>query len=184
MSRAKVDAVSARAVVVEMTPQNVEVKKPEAIAKIDNAMEHLTVAETQLAVASKSAAQNESTIGKQEKQIEKLKANDPVTTWLNLIGIGAIVLGAGTVIATFFVAAFSAAWIRSAAVGGIAFGFLLVTIAHFMTAIYWISAGVLVAGLISAGIWWYTHRTICTHRSKKAAKVASPIVVKPLEVKP
>lgn len=107
-----------------------------------------------------------------KKEVEGLQNSDPVKAWLYLVGIGALVIGCGVLIASFFVAALSAIpVVRSASIGAIVFGFLLVTIARFLTALYWIGAGVIVAGLIAGGVWLYTHRSILKAKAKKAAKV-------------
>ncbi len=48
-----------------------------------------------------------------------------------------------------------------------AFGFLVTTIVRFMTAIYWIGAGCLVAAVISGGIYIWTNRKIIKSRLKQ-----------------
>jgi hypothetical protein len=53
-------------------------------------------------------------------------------------------------------------WLRSAAIGAIAFGLCLVTIAWFLTAIMWIVFGCIAAAVIFAAVWIFTHKKIRT----------------------
>lgn len=105
-----------------------------------------------------------------ESQLAEANKSDPVKGWLTVVGIAAILIGAGGLIASFAISAlFAFPWVRSASAGVLAFGFLITTIVRFMTAIYWIGAACIIAAVISGGIYLWTNRKILKSRVKVIA---------------
>lgn len=158
------------------TGDNPIVKMPDATPlvkqRVLEADSHLTDASTSLAGAKKSSVADAREVQKQTQKVAELEKADPVKTWLNLIGIGSIVLGGAMLIASIFVhALFALPWVRSVGAGTVVFGFLLVTIAHFLTPIYLIVGGTVLAAAVGGGFWLWTHRKIV------AAKVGKFTVV-------
>jgi hypothetical protein len=148
-------------IVKAMTPANVAAQKPAAVAKIESADEHLGTAAVAATQAVKDTKAIEAKVEAQKQQITALKSADPVRTWLNIVGIGAIVIGVGVLIASIFVSfLYAITWLRSASVGLIVFGLALVSVAHFLTAIYWMIGLTFAACVVGVGIWLWAHRTI------------------------
>ena len=168
-----------------MTPANVDVQRPVAVAKIETVATDLSVAATTAVTAKGAATTTEETVAKQAQQITDLKAADPVRTCLNIVGIGAIVAGVGVLIASIFVTfLYSITWLRGAAVGAVVFGFILVTIAHFLTEIYWIAGLSIGAALIGGGIWLWTHRKIVAAKAADAVGWVPALPTPPALPKP
>ena len=93
--------------------------------------------------------------------IVTLQTKNPVKDWLNWIGMGAIVVGVGFLIAGIFITFLNAlTWLRSACVALILFGCFLLTIAYFLTAIMWVIFGVIGAAIIAVILYVLTHKTI------------------------
>ena len=171
---------SVKGYVGSLTVENLPVVKGQATVKIEEVATHLEAATTQNASATVGAKADEKKIAEQTTTIAKLKESNPIKTWLEIIGLAAIVGGVGVLIASIFVNALQAlAWLRSAAVGAVAFGLCLVSIAWFLTAIMWIVFGCIAAAIIFALIWVLTHKTI---RDAIAADVDGWFKVTPKQV--
>lgn len=91
----------ARVVVSEMTPANVDATKPVALVKIDAAAQHQADALAGAGVATDRAKKDEKTITSQGKEIENLKAKDPLVSWLRWIGAVLIVGGFASLVFGF-----------------------------------------------------------------------------------
>ncbi len=126
----------------------------------------------------KAIKQRDAKIASLEKSLVEATKSDPVKGWLSFIGVIAILAGGAILIASFTVTAlYAMPWVRPLGAGVLAFGLLVSTLVRFMTAIYWISAGCIVAALVGGAIYLITHRKIIKGRLEKAAKAAkSPII--------
>ena len=149
IQRAQESNSEARTVVSEMTPQNVEVKKPVALEKIDQTAKAQDEALKGSKEATKSAVKDEKVITSQAKEIKSLKEKDPVVTWLRWIGIGLIVAGI-----TAFIVGIVKSITTLVEFGGIAIavGIACATLAAFF---YWV-VGVTAAVVLLWLVWrWY-----------------------------
>ena len=183
IARAQADLTGPQGVlptVNAITPANAAVQVPVAVAKVQTVDSDLKIAATQASSAGDKAAATEKVVAGQATEITKLQESNPVKTWLELIGIAAIVGGVGFLIAGIFVTYLQAiTWLRSAAVGAIAFGLCLVSIAWFLTAIMWIVFGCIGAAIIFGVVWIVTHKTI---RNAIAADVEGWFKINPAQV--
>lgn len=164
IGKARVGVEETRAVVREMTPETVEIQKPAVDARLESVDEHLATAVDAGASAAKTAAADEKKVQTLTKEVQTLKQDDPVRSWLMLIGIGAIVVGVGGLIGSFFVGVLFQ--FRTAAAAVCVFGFMLVTIARFLTQIYWIAGLSLLACVIAGGIWLWANRSVAKAQAK------------------
>ena len=163
-----------------ITPANAATQVPVAVAKVQTVDTDLKAAATQAASAEPMAAATEKTNADLTTANANLEARNPVKTWLELIGLGAIVAGVGFLIAGIFVTYLQAiTWLRSGAVGAVAFGLCLVSIAWFLTAIMWIIFGCIAAALVFAVVWIVTHKTI---RNAIAADIEGWFKIEPAQV--
>jgi len=86
---------------------------------------------------------------------------DTTKTVLDWVGYVTFFGGLAALIASFFVSAlFAYPIVRTAGAASIIFGLLVLTVAHFLTTIYWIFGGIILAALVAGGIWLWLHRTV------------------------
>ncbi len=121
------------------------------------------------------------------KEVISLKTKDPVRSMLTLIGIGAIVLGGGVLIASFFVAFLQGVpGLRLAATGVITFGLFVVTVAYYLTEIRWIVGITIVGSVVGGIVWLWLHRSILIKKAQAEASFSDvnlPTTVTPAQTK-
>jgi hypothetical protein len=141
--------------VADMTPANVEGQRPKAAFLVHDAQSDNTAAQRSLGVAAKAAASD-------QKTIAELKRQDPIKVRLQWIGTAFLVGGVIALVAGIFLGSPASTyddWLRSGGAAGIVVGLLVLCIAAFLTAIYWVVGGLLVVAVLGGGVWVYLHRS-------------------------
>lgn len=156
---------SVLAMLDKLTVENLATEVPVIKARVVEADTHIQTAQGDLGEAAKSAKADAGVIQTQTAKIASLEKSDPVKTWLDLIGLGAVILGVLALVLSVAVPAINAiAWIRTVAVAAVLFGFMLLTIAHFLTTIYWVAGLTLLAAAIAGAVWVWLHRSVIEKR--------------------
>lgn len=134
-----------------VTPANVEAEKPKMTQLSSDALNQNKEIGLSLGLAEKGAT-------KDQKTITSLATVDPVKVSLRLWGTIILLAGLAGLISGFFFATYIpgiAPILRSGGIAAIVLGICAITIAAFLTAIYWIFGAI----LVSLGVWVWFHRT-------------------------
>ena len=146
--------------VESLTAANVETVKPALLEQVRQLKAYIATLATQIEQISTQAIADAKREATKDKRIADLEKSDPVRGWLYFVGILCMIVGIGGLIASYFVPLLATAKVEPIFGAAAVFGIALITIAHFLTEIYWI-AGLTGLGVgIAYAIYYATHRSI------------------------
>lgn len=172
---AESDLVQLREAISKLTPQTVEAAKSGMLVLTDSALKGVRSIMFSAQKAKKDAVavvEDNATLRKE------LQAKpDSLKTWLNLIGIPLFIVCLVALIASYWVPFLSNPKVEGLLVAGIVAGLACVTIARFLTAIYWIAAAGLLTAAACAALWVYVNRAVLKDKLKTSAQSAGGALV-------
>jgi len=143
-----------------LTTENMAAVKPALVEQVNQLKQTVATLTKQLDQVSIQAVADAKREATKDKRIADLEKSDPVRGWLYFIGILCMIVGIGGLIASYFVPMLATAKVEPIFGAAAVFGIALITIAHFLTEIYWI-AGLTGLGMgIAYAIYYATHRSI------------------------
>lgn len=120
---------------------------------------------TILVKAESSAKTEAKQIEEARKEIAALKAEDPVRSWLQYIGIAALLGGVGAVIVGIW---FGVSLAKTAGAASATFGLCVLTLAYFLTEIRWLIGLSIVAAIVAGIVYVILHRKVIADKLSAA----------------